>query len=138
MSLIPYYLRSLRLYVIFKAQEFYFREKRKPHRWFKYIKEAALIKITLLFILLLGLITAALYLGYAIGGKGTKESVYTPSYNVDACYIDDTEVDKYLEAHINASLTYIIVFHFLECMGLLYSIHKLTNIKEDFSIRKEL
>ena len=37
--------RSVRLYVIFKAQDFYFKNKKKPANWFKMIKESYLIKV---------------------------------------------------------------------------------------------
>lgn len=39
LSMIPYVLRSIRLYVIFKAQEYYFAYKKKPANWLKWIKE---------------------------------------------------------------------------------------------------
>jgi len=92
----------------------------------------------LLLILILFIVTLSLYLGYAIGGKNTKIFVYTPSYNVDVCYVDEIDVQYYVSTHLNASLIYILLFHFCESMGFLYCIHKLKYIKDDFSIKSEL
>lgn len=39
LAIIPYWCRTVRIYTIFKAQEWYFREGRKPDTasWFKWI-----------------------------------------------------------------------------------------------------
>ena len=81
LSMLPYYLRSIRLYVIFRAQDYYFKNKKKPINWFKYIKERSLIKVCLGVTLVLAIITFGLYLGYQFG-YNMDFFIYTPSYNV--------------------------------------------------------
>jgi hypothetical protein len=89
LSVIPYYLRSLRLYVIFRAQDYYFKNLKKPNNWFKYIKERVLIKLTLILTGILAGITTVLFLIYSFGDKSDlKVFMYTPSYNVQICYIN--------------------------------------------------
>eukprot|EP00347_Sterkiella_histriomuscorum_P008081 403346444 len=110
--------------------------------WFKYIKEGTLIKLCLLIIAILTLITVGLYLGYQFGGRNASIFIYTPSYNVQACYVEvsmsDDEKLLSIQQHGNISLIYIFFWHFIECMGLLICIQVLRNIKDDFNIRLEL
>ena len=85
-------LRTIRIYVIFKAQEYYFVNKRKPESWFKYVKEITLIRICILIVFILTVVSVALYLVYIIGvGSSKNLFVYTPSYNVEVCYLNITE-----------------------------------------------
>ncbi|CDW78152.1 protein kinase domain containing protein [Stylonychia lemnae] len=159
LSVIPYYLRSLRLYVIFRAQDYYFKNQKKPKAWFNYIKERQLIKLTLIITGILLAISLVLFLIYQFGGKEVELFIYTPSYNVEVCYLHDDGLQncdksqqtccdeinkaeekfkKNVQDHSNISLTYAISWHFMECVGFLYCIHKLKNIKDDFNIRQEL
>jgi hypothetical protein len=62
MAVIPYWCRTIRIYTIFKAQEFYFRYKKKPEAWFKWIKEPIMFKICLLILSTSFLITVGLFI----------------------------------------------------------------------------
>jgi hypothetical protein len=48
MAVIPYWARTLRLYKIFKAQQYYFEKKKKPSEdsTFRLIKEQTMIRIS--------------------------------------------------------------------------------------------
>ena len=135
LCVIPYYLRTIRLYVIYKAQDFLFKKQKKPVGWFKYIKERTLIRINLAIAAILALVTIALYLGYALGDS--QVFLYLPAYNVQVCYSSSTDLHG-ITLHSNISVTLIMLVHTLQCLLLLYSIHKLRHIKDDFSIKREL
>jgi hypothetical protein len=52
MSVLPYWARTLRLYKIFKAQQFYFEQKKKPSEdpSFRWIKETYMIRVSAMII----------------------------------------------------------------------------------------
>ena len=142
MAVIPYILRSIRLYVIFKAQEYYFRERRKPTEWFNWIKEQRMIKICFVWVAILTVISIMLYILYLFNKDAF---LYAPSYTVSACYmkslgehIDDPLVMDKISVHTNISLTFLIIMHAVECVLFIVCIHQLRNIKDDFNIKNEL
>jgi hypothetical protein len=46
MAILPYFARTIRIYTIFRAQQYYFENKRKPDGWFKWIKEPRLFQVS--------------------------------------------------------------------------------------------
>ena len=135
LCIVPYYLRSTRLYWIFKAQEYYFRKKKKPLHWLKNIKERTLIRLSLLLALALCIATLGLFLGYCLGRSDVF--LYLPSYNVQVCYAASDDWAA-ISLHTNISCSLIMLLHALQCLGLLAAVHKLRHIKDDFNIRDEL
>lgn len=85
LALLPYMLRSIRIYVIFRAQNYYFLKKRKPIKWFKWIKEASLIKVTIFYVVTFTLLSLLLFIIYL---NNSKVLIYIPSYTVQACYFE--------------------------------------------------
>jgi hypothetical protein len=150
MSVLPYWARTLRLYKIFKAQQYYFEKKTKPSEdpQFRWIKEQKMIRTSALLIgiLLAGsLVIVIMYL--AVGGDVNnslaKIMLYLPSYSIYACFMEKGQCDggNYSEAsksHINSALIWLIVINFFGNLFFLTCIYKLRNIKKEFNIRKEL
>jgi len=135
LCVVPYYLRSTRLYWIFKAQEYYFQRKKKPVQWFKIIKERTLIRANLALALVLSIVTIGLFLGYWLGNN--EVFLYLPSYNVQVCYAASDNWES-ISLHTNISCTLIMLVHSLQSVGFLACIHKLRHIKDEFNIRHEL
>jgi len=87
MALIPYWLRTARIYVIFKAQEFYFKNKRKPEKsWFTWIRESVLVKLCLLFLTGMFMLSLGLFLLFHLSSDAKIE--YLPSYTVYMCFMN--------------------------------------------------
>lgn len=86
MVLIPYWLRTVRIYVIFKAQEFYFKNKRKPEKsWFTWIRESVLVKLCLLFLTGMFMLSLGLFLLFHFSDAKIE---YLPSYTVYMCFMN--------------------------------------------------
>ena len=81
--LLPYLLRSIRLYWIFKAQDYYFKNKHKPTKWFKLIREQYLIKITMIIMTVLIVATVIPF-----SATSYLRKVF-PSYNIETCMVGD-------------------------------------------------
>ncbi len=143
LSIMPYVLRSIRLYVIFRAQEYYFQNKKKPQKWFTWIKEGRLIKICLIWTLITVIITVGLFFGYL---QENRVFIYIPSYTVWICYMKDLTQSYYYDPHVidsvnqhtNISVACLLIVNFTECMIFVICMYKLKNIKDDFNIRSEL
>ena len=62
MAVLPYWCRTIRIYTIFKAPEYFFRHNKKPDiKWFKWIKESLMFKLSLIALSLLALISICLF-----------------------------------------------------------------------------
>jgi hypothetical protein len=143
MALIPYWLRTVRIYVIFKAQEFYFKNKKKPEKsWFTWIRETVLVKLCLLFLMGMFMLSLGLFLVFQFSDAKIE---YLPSYTVYMCFMNGMcKPDRYSDAkseivsHVNYTLYFLIVSNLIINCLFLTSIFKLRNIKSEFNIRLEI
>ena len=140
--MIPYWLRTIRIYVIFKAQEHYFRYKQKPDStWFKSIKESLMFKISLIFIGVLFLISLGFF---GMSFLPNSASLYFPSYTVYICFINgicnkDLDADpSVIEKHVNYTLMWLLIINLMGNFFFVSCIFKLRNIRNEFNIRKEM
>ena len=66
MAIIPYFARTLRIYKIFKAQQYYFEKKQKPSEdsSFRWIKEGLMMRASAIIIGALGLFSLAMIITF--------------------------------------------------------------------------
>jgi hypothetical protein len=87
MSVLPYFCRTIRIYTIFKAQNFYHREKKKPDTdsWFRWVKEPRMLKICAFWLCILAALSIISFVGFIF-----KQDVieYMPSYTVYMCFMN--------------------------------------------------
>ena len=76
MAIIPYWARTLRIYKIFKAQQYYFEKKEKPSEdaSFRWIKEEMMIKASAGVILFLLIFAVAIIIVFVCFGLGDRTS----------------------------------------------------------------
>lgn len=143
MSVIPYWMRTIRIYVIFKAQEHYFRYKQKPDStWFKSIKEPLMFKISIIFIAVLFLLCLLLFGLSFIPGLNANY-IYLPSYSIYMCFMNgicnpEKSMRVSLEHHVNITILWLLVINLFGNFFFVTCIFKLRNIRNEFNIRKEM
>ena len=124
-AIFPYFMRAVRLAVIFKAQNEYQITKTKPTKWFKLIKEAFLMKLTLLYALVLLLISIILFCIPSV------REIW-PSYNITNCFVsnlaDSLTGNNNFNIHVNTTLIMLIIMSFVECLLLVLAIYFIRNI----------
>jgi hypothetical protein len=88
MALLPYWCRTIRIYTIFKAQEYYFQNKKKPNTgsWFRWIREPVLFRFCLIIISAFSLV-ALIGFGLFVGANDSNMIDYLPSYTVYMCFM---------------------------------------------------
>ena len=143
MAIIPYFARTVRIYTIFKAQEFYFRYKRKPESWFKWIMEPCMLKVSAILLGFLLIISIIIFVTFTIYDDDKKMNLleYIPSYTVYMCFMTNTCGEPSVmtvDNHVNSTLLWLIILNFLGNIFFVTCIYKLRNIKSEFNIRLEL
>ena len=95
MAIIPYWARTIRIYKIFKAQQYYFEQKKKPSEdsSFRWIKEQMMIRASAVVVgslLVFSILMIIVYLvaGQDVDSPAAKLFFYLPSYSVYVCYMN--------------------------------------------------
>lgn len=139
MAVVPYFARTIRIYTIFKAQDFYFREKRKPDTWFRWIKEPLMFKISLISLGVLLVCGIGVYIGVH---SNVDVIQYMPSYTIYMCFTEGMcnqgASTDLIERHVNVTLVWLLAINFVGSIFFVTCIYKLRNIKNEFNIRFEL
>ena len=151
MAVFPYWARTIRIYKIFKAQQYYFEQKKKPSEdsSFRWIKEQAMIRASAVIVGTLLILALVMIIVYLVAGQdpnslAAKLFFYMPSYSIYVCYMQGMcdmtlEIDpSQAEGHINSAMIWLVVINFLGNIFFVTCIYKLRNIKKEFNIRKEL
>ncbi len=85
MAILPYFARTIRIYTIFRAQQYYFENKRKPDRWFKWIKEPRLFQVSSIPVAILFSISLICYIIF-LNSSSPDLLKYVPSYSISVCF----------------------------------------------------
>lgn len=142
MAVLPYFCRTIRIYTIFKAQDFYFKMKRKPDpAWFRWIKEPAMFRLSAIALSILLILGVSVFVGFVIHNSLIE---YMPSYTIYMCFMkgmcssETGTTEEQIERHVNSTLVWLIVVNFFGNLFFVTCIYKLRNIKNEFNIRYEL
>ena len=142
MALLPYWCRTIRIYTIFKAQEYYFMNKKKPEKsWFTWIREPVLFRICMIVIAALTFFAVGSFVLFYFD-EGKFEMM--PSYTVYMCFMngmcseDQGLAISKIETHVNFTLIWLVLMNFVGNLFFITSAYKLRNIKSEFNIRVEI